>query len=160
MRRHQVTEPERTGIVGADGRTYDQWLAAREQIANAELEVGQSYDKHLLALASGALGVSILFVEKIAINPQWTLLLFTSWSLFGIAMACCLLAMLMAQATIALSLRMNDALYQSGNVATILLNVYAKRVVRLNWFAFATFLSGVVTLVAFAIINQRGAILN
>ena len=60
---------------------YDTYTKERDALRNDSLEVSGRYDKAILALAGGALALSITFLEKIAPHPvAWTfILLAVAW---------------------------------------------------------------------------------
>lgn len=145
---------------GADGRTYAECIETRNSLAEEESKIGESFDKHLLTLASGALGLSILFVEKIAPLPQWTLLLAASWIAFAVCILACLLAILLAQASMIRLAEINRNLYELGPEGTDTTNSFADRVGYLNWIALTSFILGVLLFVLFAAANQKGTLMS
>lgn len=64
---------------------YNVYLEERKLLIDAEREGSRSFDKAVLTLAAGALGLSVTFVDKIAPVPQATILwlLVASWIFFG-----------------------------------------------------------------------------
>jgi hypothetical protein len=55
-------------------KLYSEYSAQREKLDAASLEAAGRYDKAVLAVSTGALALSVTFIEKIAPNPQhWTL---------------------------------------------------------------------------------------
>jgi hypothetical protein len=60
---------------------YDTYTRERDALRNDSLEVSGRYDKAILALAGGALALSITFLEKIAPHPVWWtfILLVIAW---------------------------------------------------------------------------------
>ncbi|GFE58732.1 hypothetical protein [Geobacter sp. AOG1] len=64
-------------------KLYEVYSAEREKLDAASIEAAGRYDKAVLAISTGALALSVTFIEKIASNPQfWTLfLLVLGWVL-------------------------------------------------------------------------------
>lgn len=62
---------------------YDSYVKEREALRSSSLEISGRYDKSILFLSGGALGLSLTYIEKIAPHPAvWTfLLLGTAWIL-------------------------------------------------------------------------------
>ena len=71
--------------VNQAGQNPDVYLRHRELLVTGDLQQSLAYDKHILTLASGALGLTRLFVDKIAQKPVcWTfLLLIITWVSFA-----------------------------------------------------------------------------
>ena len=76
-------------------RLYDEYTAQRVKLDSASLEAGGRYDRAVLAISSGALALSVTFIDKIASAPQpWTLFLLVSgWLLLLVAIIFQLLAL-------------------------------------------------------------------
>src|SRR5436190_18857803 len=73
---------------------YETYLKDRDALRNDSLEVSGRYDKAVLALAGGALALSVTFLEKIAPHPRpWT---FTFLILAWICLILCVLFELFA----------------------------------------------------------------
>jgi hypothetical protein len=82
-----------------DPKTY---ISTRQSYDEAELEVSGRYDKWILTLSGGALGLSITFIEKIAKNPTidtlWWLKL--SWGCLILSLLSALLSLVTSQSAI------------------------------------------------------------
>jgi hypothetical protein len=50
-------------------KLHEEYCREREKLHDAALETGGRYDRAVLTISTGALGVSIVFVEKLAPNP-------------------------------------------------------------------------------------------
>jgi hypothetical protein len=62
------------------------YKSERDSLSDAEQECEQSYDKWLLTLSGGALGLSMTFIKEIAHPPitgAWSV--FVAWVLFGLS---------------------------------------------------------------------------
>lgn len=66
--------------------TYETFLAYRQELVQSAEEYSRSYDKYVLTLSSGGLGLSILVLKGVAntaaVSEIW---LIASWILFGIS---------------------------------------------------------------------------
>jgi hypothetical protein len=145
--------------IGADKRTYAEVIATRDKLHEAEQKIGSSFDTHLVTLASGALAVSIGFVEKIATSPQWTIFLFCSWAAFAACILTNLLAILTSQESINRHSVLNKLAYEHGEGNYDNTNRFERRVGHLNWAALSFFIMGVILIVVFSVVNQKGALM-
>jgi hypothetical protein len=64
-------------------KLYEEYSAQRVKLNDASLEAAGRYDRAILTISSGALALSVTFIDKIASNPQpWTLVfLVLGWAL-------------------------------------------------------------------------------
>lgn len=78
---------------------YKFYLEERKSFNQAELDACESFDKYMITLASGALGISVLFMEKVAKTPRPESypVLITSWVLFGLCLSGMLASFLFSQ---------------------------------------------------------------
>ena len=76
-------------------RLYEEYTAQRIKLDDASLKAAGRYDRTILTISSGALALSVTFIEKIASNPQpWTLVfLALGWFLLLVAIIFQLLAL-------------------------------------------------------------------
>ncbi|HXF81418.1 MAG TPA: hypothetical protein VNN19_01500 [bacterium] len=72
---------------------YRQWLI------KADYEASQAYDKTVLTLAAGALGISFAFIKDIVPSPkpETMRLLLWGWSAFGFSLLATLISLLTSQ---------------------------------------------------------------
>lgn len=80
---------------------YKSYLEERKGLNEAELAACENYDKYMITLSSGALGLSVLYLEKIAKQPlpytyPW---LYTAWGAFGVALCIMLASFLLSQSS-------------------------------------------------------------
>ena len=82
-----------------DPETY---ISTRQSYDEAELEVSGRYDKWILTLSGGALGLSITFIDKIANNPTTDTLLWLklSWGCLIFALLAALTSLVTSQSAI------------------------------------------------------------
>lgn len=112
----------------------------------------RDYDKALLTLAAGALGVSIAFVHNVAPHPKDTFWLGLAWGLFAASLVCVVASLLTSQYELLGAI----SKYDSDDDA----NAEGKHTyvtAGFNVAAGVTFLLGVVALVVFAFLNLKGA---
>ena len=83
---------------------YRQWLV------EADHDASQAYDKTLLTLAAGALGISFAFIKDLVSHPkpETTNLLLWGWSGFGLSLLATLVSMLTSQLVLRLALHQYD----------------------------------------------------
>ena len=74
----------------------------RQSYDEAELEASGRYDKWILTLSGGALGLSITFIEKLAKNPTPETLFWPklSWGCLVISLLAALLSLVTSQSAI------------------------------------------------------------
>jgi Na+/proline symporter len=125
----------------------------REHLVNARHSASRDYDKALMTLSAGALGVSITFVHSVAPHPKQVALLGWAWGLFAFSLACVVLSLLLSQYELNAAVSQIDAQPQSAGTALAKQAISTTAVC--NWFAGAAFLLGVVMLSWFALINLK-----
>jgi cbb3-type cytochrome oxidase subunit 3 len=78
---------------------YNAYIDERKTLDNTELDASKSYDQYLITLSSGALGLSLLFIEKVAKSPLPSTypLLIAAWSFFALVLFLMLLSLLVSQ---------------------------------------------------------------
>jgi hypothetical protein len=107
----------------------------------------QQFDKAVMTLAAGALGISIAFVNNVAPDPRMTEWLAASWVLLALSLLCVLVSFIASQAAIRWDI---DHLYDDPRPQR-------PRWRRLTpWFnaaAAATFVGGIGALTVFALLN-------
>jgi ABC-type Fe3+ transport system permease subunit len=145
---------------GKDGRSYAEAIAAGAHLGEQEQQIASSYDKHLLTLASGALALSIGFVEKVAPHPVWTVLLFAAWAAFGLCILANLLAILFAQESITRHAVLNRCRYEQEPGSFSDDNPWERRVGYANWTSLLLFVVGVLLMIVFSGINQKGSFVS
>jgi hypothetical protein len=126
-------------------------------LINAGLEQTRSFDKYILTLAGGTFGLSLVFIEKIAPNPEegtvW--LLATAWVIFGLSILSTLISFLLSQAACSRQREILDVWYKKNGKLSKEeeKNLFATWTKRLNWTSMGLFISGVAFLTAFSVLN-------
>ena len=123
----------------------------RRWLVQTYTEACRGYDKAIMTFASGAIGVSILFLDDVFPNPQNTVSLRVSWLLLGASLLAVIGSFLTSQAALLWSMRQMDAGNDAGRGGP-----WGTATDWLNWTSGATFLGGVGFLVCFAWSNLGG----
>ena len=129
------------------------FISTRQAYDAAELEVSGRYDKWILTLAGGALGLSITFIEKIAKNPTPDTLCWLKCAWFFLIVA--LLLALSSLVTSQSSIRENRSELDSANdqrraPALNFPRRFTKLTNWLNWTSLVSFVFGVILLCIFS----------
>jgi hypothetical protein len=134
---------------------YRAYLDERRSLVDAEREVSERFDRWVITLSAGALGLSITFIKQIAPKPKaatvWYLGL--SWIAFGIALLLMLLSLIMSQSALRKQREILDADYRELENARDAKNIPAVYTNYLNWASVVFFIVGVVLLGTFTILN-------
>jgi hypothetical protein len=123
----------------------DAWAKHREWLLSTQLAATQDFDKTLVTLAGGALGISIAFINKVAPHPQHKWVLGMSWGLLALSLLLILSSFMASErAHIQMIQRIDEDVdeVERGTLTAAL-----------NWLALASFVLGVGFLVAFALNN-------
>lgn len=147
-----------------DNRPLDQdtYLNTRNSYNEAELEVSGRYDKWILTLSGGALGLSITFIEKIATNPTADTLFWLklSWICLVLSLLAALLSLVTSQSAIRENRKELDLANSEQRAPRLCFPrwfTYFTNI--LNWGALLFFIFGVVFMCIFSFknIDQRMA---
>lgn len=132
---------------------YQVYLDERKQLIDAERDTAQQFDKAILTLASGALGLSITFIKQIAPHPksQSIYFLIAAWTFFSFSILSTLISFLTSQAACRrqreiLDQDISEKEHENKNNATYWTNW-------LNYLSIAFFISGIIFLIVFSIFN-------
>lgn len=135
---------------------YNTYLSFRQSLDAAELEVSGRYDKWILTLSGGALGLSITFLEKIATAPpKWSFwILGVAWVFYVISLMSALLSFLTSQSAIRDIRNQIDNNWDEQNKRLVNQKQIFKTLTNvLNWGSMALFVFGTVLLCVFSLIN-------
>jgi hypothetical protein len=130
-------------------------LSFRDWMHETELTTHRDFDKAIMTLSGGALGISIAFIHNVAPHPTHRWALDTSWSLFALSLLVILAAYLSGIRSIHLSLDQVDLMLEGKELDAIkgkLAHAYLLTKC-LNLGSSGSFVLGVVFLVIFAILN-------
>jgi hypothetical protein len=121
------------------GAEHRKWLVSAYEGAT------QWFDKAIMTLSGGALGVSIAFIHDVAPKPEHKWLLGVAWILFALSLLLILISFLTSQRAILDMIRQIDE-----DVEKV---VRGKATDRLNRAAAGSFVLGAIFLVIFALYN-------
>jgi len=133
---------------------YQVYLEERKFLNEAERDTAKQFDKAILTLAAGALGLSITFIYQIAPhpNPNSIFFLIIAWSLFSISILSTLISFLTSQEACR---QTRDLLDQEQKEEKKDQKEFSARKWTnvLNYFSIGMFILGVIFLIVFSSIN-------
>jgi hypothetical protein len=139
---------------GKTGMSYQDFLRERRFSLDVEGECSQNYFKYLITLASGALGLSVAFIEKIAPHPVHINIIIAAWALFAASLAAVMLAFLLSWAGCKVEQEIIRRIYYSeGKDQNLPRNRAAAASSIFVQISAALFLLGVAALVSFSSLN-------
>lgn len=124
----------------------------RDHLVLAEQKAQEDFDKTVLTLSGGALGISFAFITDVAGDPpfKWPLLLFWAWVCWGLSAFSVLVSYFASHLALRRAIRQVD----TGEIYTGKIGgAYDFATAVLNGLGAALFLSGVILIVAFAYLN-------
>jgi hypothetical protein len=143
-----------------DQETY---RSTRQAYDEAELEVSGRYDKWVLTLSGGALGLSITFIEKIAKNPTADTLFWlkVSWACLILSLLFELLSLITSQSAIRENRRELDLAHSENRAPGF---AFPRRFTNitngLNWGSLLLFVFGITFLCIFSFPNIDQSLTN
>jgi hypothetical protein len=141
-----------------DEVNYQVYIDERKSLVEGEKSTGDNFDKNILTLAAGALGISLVFIEKIAPdpNPKTLVYLYIAWASLVLSLLAVLSSLLTGQYAYR---RARDILEdeffpeEKGNHKKG--NQWARITQILNWASIFTFILGTAMLVCFSTQNVK-----
>lgn len=145
----------------ADGETEGEQRhrlheAARSELLERQRSNSESYDKAILTLSSGALGVSLTFIKDLlpaSSEPVWTGLLYWSWTLLTAAIITTVASFLLSSAAINQAIKRSTEYYLEGNEGAFARTKLARAVDASNYTSGTLFVVGIILTVLFVWIN-------
>jgi hypothetical protein len=131
----------------------DAYRDERKLLIDEEREAARTFDKAMLTLSGGALGLSITFIRQLAPRPSATWLLIIAWLGLAIALLSTCIALHVSQLAFRRARDLLDDDQRGVKGALELRNSPAVWTHRLNWAATITFVLGICLLAAFAFVN-------
>ncbi len=151
-----------------------EYLENRKSLIDMEFNLANNFDKYMLTLSAGSLGITITFcreIAKIPISCPWLLIL--SWAGFILAILCILVGLHKSQDCLRIRREISDLKYkqkkpENGNKELqdqILTEIkgaqnrwkyYDWWVTKLNWTAIISFVTGVILVILFTAFNFKG----
>ena len=150
---------EKLGPDSNDNLKYKVYLEERKSLVGAVREGARSFDKTILALASGAFGLSLTFIRQISpnIKPEIVFLLIYAWVGFCISLLSTLISFLTSQSACLKQIKILEAEYfnnhSSHDKKANLKNKASVCTWRLNILSIFAFVIGVIFLAIFSISN-------
>lgn len=123
-----------------------QWLIQADHTASRD------FDRTVVTLSAGALGLSIAFIQNIAPQPIHKGWLAIGWGLFALSLIANLASFLTSRQALRWEMQHFDEDVETPG------GPFAKATVALNLGAAAAFVLGVLALVTFAYLNLRGGL--
>ena len=120
----------------------------RDWLVRAHHGASQDFDKALMTLAGGALGVSLAFIHDVAPHPQHKGWVAVSWTLLAASLLLILTSFLTSQEALLSAITRSDRGEANPHKQR-----FARATVALNWLSGAAFIVGVACLVRFALYN-------
>jgi hypothetical protein len=130
------------------------YLDERKSLIEAEQRGAEQFDKGILTLSSGALAISLVFLEKFAVTrtPESLWWLCLSWPCLVASMLSTLSSFLTSQHAYRKQRAILDDLLEDPN-GEVPRNLWAGITSLLNWLSIILFIVGVAALTRFSIIN-------
>lgn len=137
--------------------TYGPYISERNRLIEAKQEAARSYDRAILTLSSGAIALSITFLQFITPTKLSLWFLYASWFGFAVAIGFIVVSFLASQRATEVEIEHLDEWYEQGTtLADQPANPYTRRIRYLNRTAAAAFLAGVILFGLFAGFNAHG----
>lgn len=140
-----------------ENEVYKTYIQERNSLISSELEQTKQYDKYILTLASGAFGLSLLFITNIAPIPKDETIgfLVTAWAAFGASILSTMLSFLSSFAAFTKQRQILNLWYKKNTplMDKELKNQWATCTKTLNIVSVGLFMAGVVFLTIFAALN-------
>lgn len=138
-------------------KAYERFLENRAYYAELAKHNITSYDKALLALSSGALGISIAFIDKIGgvTETSYRWVVGVSWLFYLVAILANLQSYRTGWQDATHEIECMDKTFKGEGKTALPTNVYRERTTRLNTLAFLAFAAGTIALCTFALLNME-----
>jgi len=150
---------KKLGSENNDNLNYKVYLEERKLLVDAAREGARSFDKTILALASGAFGLSLTFIKQISpnIKSEIVYLLICAWVGFCISLLSTLISFLTSQSACLKQIEILEAEHFSNqsnhDKEANLRNVASAYTRGLNILSISAFIIGVIFLAIFSISN-------
>ena len=138
---------------------YRVYLEERKSLIEFKFEEARLFDKAILTLAAGALGLSLTFIRQIAPQPDsWTKpILAASWGSFSLSLLITLISFLTSQYACSKQIEIleeeNFETDYSPKEEHVLHNRWGAYTRKLNWASIISFIIGAILLSIFSIAN-------
>ena len=128
----------------------------KDELVSSQRSNSENFDKSILTLSSAGIGITVSFLSNIINISEASVifLLYLSWFLFCAAIISTILSFLNSQRGIKLQLEYAEKYYLDGKEEYLKKNnKFAARVEKLNIWSARSFISAIIFLVIFVIIN-------
>ena len=143
------TTPNNQPLVSTKIELY---LSERRELINAGLKSTESFDKSILAYSSGAIAISITFLDEIASSPiNCKCLLLICWIFFILCIFSTTISFLTSQKAFEKQIKILEELFFQDKPSGE--NVFSRITQSLNYASSASFTIAVIFLVIFAYLN-------
>jgi len=158
MSEHKETDDRASERVISSEQTDDNeryFEEHRATLVSLEIDHSRSFDRQLLALSSGTIGLSILYLANVeyGINGGVSFLLYTSWIFLFISITSVLVAYRLAIRDCAKRREAWDRSYSQDETLTEHNTGLSIVVSRLNWVSLSTFVLGALALIMFVVLT-------
>lgn len=152
-KRNEPKPPEPEAGPTKQDTLYQTYIDERKSLVEGEAKSADQFDKTLVTLAGGALGVSLVFLEKIAPQPKPSSLIFLyfAWGGFVVSLLLILASFLTSQYAYRRQRRILEIRFFDENEDTR--NFWLRGTQWLNWSAIMVFIFGACMLVVFSVTN-------
>lgn len=137
-------------------KNYEIYLDERKELIHAGQLMYQSFDKAILTLSAGALGISITFINQIAPNPipDTKCLIISAWIFFSLSVFLTLISFLTSQMACRRQIEIcEEFLLNNKSKDDSRVNKPATITTCLNYLSIFFFSLGIMTLVLFCLKN-------
>jgi hypothetical protein len=134
---------------------YKTYIEERKSLLDAKLEGSRLFDKAILTLAAGSFALSLTFIKQIiqsTIHNHWILIL--AWICFGVSILSTLVSFLVSQEGCSRQIEiLEQTFFANEKSKNKLINIPGVWTRRLNWLSIISFITGVLFLTLFVVIN-------
>lgn len=145
-----MNENEDKDLEGSEDEEYRHYYAHWHLLYDVERESARTLDKTLVALAGGALGLSITFIKEIAECPQWTIVLYIAWIFLILSILSTLLSFAATQRAARNERDKMTREFKGDNNTEKKINRFQKVTIYLNTISIASFITGATLLTIFS----------
>jgi len=91
----QKTDDEEQNIVGDDyvSKRYDVYVQERSKELESQLQVSERFEKSLILISGGALGLSMTFIKEIVSAPSFLSWLYWAWGFLAASLCLCVVSL-------------------------------------------------------------------
>ena len=138
---------------------YQVYIDERKALVDGEQSSAENFDKNIITLAAGALGISLIFIEKIAPDPnkQTLIYLYLAWGSLLLSLLATLSGLLTSQHSYsrARDILEDEFFPQQAENGNSKKNRWAAWTHFFNWTSIAAFIVGTAMLAFFSIQNMK-----